>query len=166
MYILVFLDLFITKFLTEKNILHYETDLFWLCRKIVLNRFSNCFIKKYCSIRMLEITRKYNSVIPIQAIIKGKPIMPHGLMNVYISKKAQIGKNVTIFQNVTIGSNLKIPGGAPRIGDDVLIGANSVIVGDISIENNVKIGAGCAVATDIPSDTTVVSQKVRVIKKR
>lgn len=47
-------------------------------------------------------------------------------------------------------------GGAPRIGDNVLIGANAVLIGDIYIGNNVKVGAGAVVTKDIPDNSTVI----------
>lgn len=46
-----------------------------------------------------------------------------------------------------------------------MCGANSTILGGITIGDNVKIGGGTTVVDDIPSNTTVVSQKARIIKR-
>ena len=68
--------------------------------------------------------------------------MPHGLYGVFISKDAEIGENCTIFHQVTIGSN-RIEGskhyGAPKIGNNVYIGAGAKIIGGITIGDNVNI---------------------------
>ena len=71
-----------------------------------------------------------------------------------------MGDNCLIYQNVTIGEvNRK----APVIGDNCLIGAGAVLIGDIKIGSFVKIGAGAVVNTDIPDHCTVVSQPVRIL---
>ena len=94
------------------------------------------------------------------AIFKGKPNFPHGLYGIIVSHNAIIGENCTIFHQVTIGEGR---GGAPIIGDNVLIGAGAKLIGDIHIGDNVKIGAGCVVTDDVPDNATVVMQKARVI---
>ena len=77
-----------------------------------------------------------------------------------------MGQNCVIFQQVTIGSNT-LNGtqrkGAPQIGDNCYIGAGAMIIGDVTIGNNVRIGANTIVAQDVPDNSTVVSQKPRII---
>lgn len=94
--------------------------------------------------------------------------MPHGLYGVFISKDAVIGENCVIFHQVTIGSN-SIEGsehyGAPKIGNNVYIGAGAKIIGGITIGDNVNIGANCIVFSDIPSNSTVVMNAPRIIQK-
>ena len=46
-----------------------------------------------------------------------------------------------------------------------MIGAGAKIIGPIRIGNNVKIGANCIVVQDIPDNATVVMQKPRIILK-
>ena len=46
-----------------------------------------------------------------------------------------------------------------------MIGAGAKIIGDVTIGNNVKIGANCIVIDDIPDNSTVVLNKPRVIVK-
>ena len=151
-----------------KNKLHHDAELFWKCRKIVLSEHSN-IIKIIAQAIMNRITRFYNAVIPNQATIRGVPITPHGLIGIFISKQAVLGKNVTIYQNVTIGSNQKADSknfGSPIIGDNVVIGANSCVVGGVKIGNNTFIGAGTSVAVDVPDNSTVVNGKVRIIHRK
>ena len=96
------------------------------------------------------------------AEFESHPVLPHGLNGIIVANDAHVGKNCTIFQQVTIGLG---NGGAPTIGDNVLIGAGAKIIGPIRIGNNVKVGAGCVVSIDIPDDATVVAAKPRVLFK-
>lgn len=88
----------------------------------------------------------------------GFRLIHYGL--VVIHRNAIIGKNCTILHNVTIGKTHK---GVPRIGDNVTIGANSVIIGPICIGNNVTIGAGSVVVKDVPDNVCVIGNPGRII---
>ena len=69
----------------------------------------------------------------------------------------KIGKNVSVLQGVTIGDNHE--GARPVIGDNVVIYPNAVVVGGITIGNNVYIGAGSFVNYDVPDGGTVRASK-------
>ena len=77
-----------------------------------------------------------------------------------IHPDAVIGDRCGIMHNVTIGTNMKP--GAPVIGDDVFIGANSAILGRIRIGDRVRIGANTLVTTNVPSDSLVVGSPARI----
>lgn len=109
-----------------------------------------------------RIAHKRGGYIGRGAKIAAVPSLPHGLHGIYISRYAAIGSGCRIYQNVTIG---EVGGKAPQIGNDCLIGANAVLIGDIRIGNNVRIGAGAAVSRDVPDNCTVVGQPVRVIAR-
>jgi serine O-acetyltransferase len=83
--------------------------------------------------------------------------MPH-LNGIFIHENASLGNNCTIFQQVTIGSNehKDNPMSAPQIGNGVYIGAGAKILGDISIGDNVRIGANAVVTKSVPANVTVV----------
>ena len=91
-----------------------------------------------------------------ETVIDGRPNLPHGFHGIHISREAHIGKNVTIYQNVTVGAG---HGGAAIIEDDVMIGANAVIIGGVHIGAGAKIGAGAIVVDDVMPGKTVVSPK-------
>lgn len=88
------------------------------------------------------------------------PIFPHGLYGIVISYNTVIGRNVTIYHQVTIGEG---KGGAPYIGDNVLIGAGAKIIGKVRIGDGAKIGAGCVVRKDIPEGAIVIPPEPNMI---
>ena len=74
-----------------------------------------------------------------------------------INPNAKIGKNCNIAQGVTIAqSNRGKNEGVPEIGDEVWIGPNAVIVGNIKIGNNVLIAPNAYVNSDVPSNSVVI----------
>ena len=84
-----------------------------------------------------------------------------------IHARAVIGKDCKIFQGVTIGSkwsNGIYSGGAPHIGNNVMIGAGAVILGDISVGDNSIIGANAVVIHNVPENSFAVGVPA-VIKK-
>jgi serine O-acetyltransferase len=76
---------------------------------------------------------------------------------------AVISDDVTILQNVTIGRKQGLPGRAPRIGRGVLLGAGATILGDISVGDFAKIGAGALVEHDVPGGCTAVGVPARLV---
>lgn len=87
----------------------------------------------------------------------------HGA-GVVIGETAEVGKNVTIYQGVTLGGTGKETGKRhPTIGDDVVIGAGSLLLGSITVGNNVRVGAGSVVVQNVPSNTTVVGNPGRPV---
>lgn len=76
-----------------------------------------------------------------------------------------IGRNFTCRQNTTIGNKSDDkPNERPTIGDNVTLGANVVIIGNVHIGNNVIIGAGSVVVKDVPDNAVVVGNPARIIK--
>jgi putative colanic acid biosynthesis acetyltransferase WcaB len=54
----------------------------------------------------------------------------------------------------------------PAHRDNVDIGANVCIIGDIAIGDNVIIGAGSVVTKDIPANSVAVGNPARVLEKK
>jgi serine O-acetyltransferase len=87
----------------------------------------------------------------------------HG-MGVVVGETTIIGDEVTIYQGVTLGGTGKEQGKRhPTIGNGVVIGAGSRVLGNIEIGNNSRIGAGSVVLRSVPSDSTVVGVPGHII---
>ncbi len=90
----------------------------------------------------------------------------HG-MGVVIGETVEIGDNCTIYHGVTLGGTGKHTGKRhPTVGDNVLIGAGSQILGPVLIGDNVRLGAGSVVLADIPADSTAIGCPARVVRRR
>ncbi len=88
----------------------------------------------------------------------------HG-MGVVIGETAEIGDFVTLFQGVTLGGTGKERGKRhPTLGNHVVVGAGAKILGGITIGDNVKIGANSVVLKNVPPNSTVIGVPGRVIK--
>lgn len=55
--------------------------------------------------------------------------------------------------------------GPPKIGNNVVIGAGSVIIGDITIGDNCVIGANSVVLKDVPPDSVIAGAPAKIIKR-
>lgn len=53
----------------------------------------------------------------------------------------------------------------PVIGDNVKICANAIVIGGITIGDNVTIGAGSVVTKSVPSDCVVAGNPARIIRR-
>jgi serine O-acetyltransferase len=87
----------------------------------------------------------------------------HG-MGVVIGETAQLGEDVTLYQGVTLGGTGKDKGKRhPTLGNRVVVGAGAKVLGNITVGDDAKIGAGSVVLKDVPADATVVGIPARVI---
>ena len=80
-----------------------------------------------------------------------------------INAKA-IGRNFQFRNGLTVGNKSNDNTLLPTIGNDVTVGANVVIIGDITIGNHVVIGAGSVVVKDVPSHCIVAGNPARIIR--
>lgn len=103
---------------------------------------------------------KYGVLIPKSTNIDENIFFPHPI-SIVIGKNVKIGKNCTIYQNVTIGQK---EDNYPVLGNNIIIYPNSIIIGKIKIGDNVIIGAGSVVLCDIPSNSIVAGNPARIIK--
>jgi len=88
----------------------------------------------------------------------------HG-MGVVIGETAEIGDYVTLFQGVTLGGTGKERGKRhPTLGNHVVVGAGAKILGGITVGDNVKIGANSVVIKNVPPNSTVIGVPARIIK--
>lgn len=82
--------------------------------------------------------------------------LPHPY-NIIVHPKSTIGCNCVIFHGVTIGERNSIEGiSSPIIRDDVLIGANSVVIGPVTIGSGTRIGAMTIVTHNVECNATII----------
>ena len=85
---------------------------------------------------------------------------------VVINSSVIIGKNVNIATEVTIGQeNRGKRKGVPILGDNVWIGTNAVIVGNIKIGSDVLIAPLTYVNFDVPDHSIVIGNPGKIIHK-
>lgn len=85
------------------------------------------------------------------------------IINAYV----KIGDNCNVNQGVTIGAeNRGKRKGVPTLGSRVWVGANSVIVGKVTIGDNVLIAPLSYVNFDIPSDSIVIGNPAKIISRK
>ena len=89
----------------------------------------------------------------------------HGTGTV-IGETTVIGDDVTVYQGVTLGGTGKEIGKRhPTIGNNVLIGAGSKVLGPFKIGDNSNVAAGSVVLSEIPPNSTAVGSPARVVKR-
>lgn len=109
---------------------------------------------------VLNVTKIW---IPPQVVLGKDFHIIHAEGSLSIHSDAVIGDRCGVMHNVTIGTNMG--DGAPLIGDDVFIGVNSTVLGNIRIGDRVHIGANTAVSTNVPSDSTVIGSPARIFPR-
>ncbi len=90
----------------------------------------------------------------------------HGV-GLVVNNGTIIGNNCILRHSTTIGNKKLSNGsytGSPKIGDNVEVGSNVVIIGPITIGNNAVIGAGSVVVKDVPEGAVVVGNPAKVIR--
>lgn len=137
---------------------------------VLLHRQANWLYRKKVKLipEMLTYIAKKNfscEISPNATIDEG--FVMHHTTGVVIGWDVKIGKNSEIFQNVTIGSSRKEIDGQimPIIGDNVKIYSGAVVTGPIKIGDNVVIGANSVVLQDIPDNCFVAGVPAKIIKQ-
>ncbi len=97
------------------------------------------------------------------ATIGRRFFIDHG-MGVVIGETAIVGDDVTLYQGVTLGGTGKDKGKRhPTLCNRVFVGAGAQILGNLTIGENSRIGAGSVILRDVPENATVVGIPGRVI---
>ena len=137
---------------------------------ILLHRFAHALYKSGIPFfpRLLSQISRFFTGIEIHpgATIGRRFFIDHGT-GVVIGETSNIGDDVLIYQGVTLGGTGKEKGKRhPTIGNRVVIGSGAKILGNIEIGDDVKVGAGSVVIKPVPSRSTVVGVPGRVVRSR
>jgi len=104
----------------------------------------------------------------IPASVKiGKGLKIHHGQCLVVNSKVLIGNNVTLKHNTTIGASVDLNDkfiAAPVIGNNVIIHPHTIIIGGITVGDNVIIGAGSVVLKDVEPNSVVAGNPAKKIK--
>lgn len=118
--------------------------------------------------RVLSQASRFFTGIEIHpgATIGRRFFIDHGA-GVVIGETTEIGDDVLLYQGVTLGGTGAEKGKRhPTLGNSVVVGTGAKILGNIRIGDNVKVGAGSVVVHSVPDNSTVVGIPGRVVRIR
>lgn len=123
--------------------------------------------KCYVTARIVSQLGKFFTGIEIHpgATIGKGLFIDHGT-GVVIGETAEIGDNCILYQGVTLGGTGKGKGKRhPTLGNNVMVGCGAKVLGPFKIGDNVKIAANSVVLHEIPDNCTAVGAPARVVKR-
>lgn len=138
-------------------------------KAILLYRIAHFFSKigmPYFPRYLTDIARDLTGIeIHPGAEIGSEFFIDHGA-GVVIGETAEIGNNVTLYAGVVLGgTSLEQKKRHPTIGNNVVIGTGAKLLGPIKIGDNVRIGANSVVVNDVPANSVVVGVPGRIIAR-
>ncbi len=105
----------------------------------------------------------FNSVVPYTCRIGERTKCGYGGIGVVLHARCVIGSNVMIGPQVTVGGRSNREG-VPQIGNNVFLATGAKVLGDITIGDNVVVGANAVVIESVPSNSIVAGVPARVIR--
>lgn len=130
-----------------------------------LKKHSNPFVRYFSGLMVWMLMYRYGFQIPSSTPIGGGFFIGH-FGTIVVSVDARIGKNCNIAHNCTIGAARGKNAGAPQIKNQVWIGTGAVIVGHVTIGNNVMIAPNAFVNFDVPDHSIVIGNPGKIITKQ
>ena len=111
-----------------------------------------------------QVARFYTGVDIHPGALLGRRLFIDHATGVVIGETAIVGSDVTIYQGVTLGGTGKEHGKRhPTICDRVFIGNNANVLGNITVGENSRVGAGSVVLNDVPPNSTVVGVPAHIV---
>ena len=135
------------------NWLHRFAHRLWKHKRFLLSRLVSHFNRFITGIEIhpgAQIGRRF--------------FIDHG-SGVVIGETAKIGDDVLMYQGAVLGgTSSEHSKRHPTIGNGVVIGANSVLLGGITIGDRAKVGSGSVVVESVPAEATVIGVPGRITR--
>lgn len=117
-----------------------------------------------------QVTIEKNAVIMMGAIINIGAVIGEGTMidmGAVLGGRATVGKHCHIGAGAVLAGVIEPASATPVIvEDDVLVGANAVVIEGVHVGRGAVVAAGAVVINDVEPDTVVAGCPARVIKKK
>ncbi len=123
-------------------------------------------MRLYTTARIISHFNRWFTGIEIQpgARIGKRLFIDHG-MGVVIGETTEIGDDCLIYKGVVMGgTTLEKKKRHPTLGNRVIVGSNSTILGAITIGDGARIGSGSVVVKSVPPGATVVGVPGRIVE--
>ena len=133
------------------------------------HRFANALYRVRLNLpaRIVSQTARFFTGIEIHpaAKIEAGVFIDHGA-GVVIGETAFVGSGTVLYHGATLGGTGKQKGKRhPTVGRNCVISAGAKVLGNVTIGDGAKIGAGAVVLTDVPPNATAVGVPARIIIK-
>lgn len=139
-----------------KYLILWRKASFYRRRQLTEKKPSSRLLFLFYGMKLMRLTQKTQINIPAE-VSAGPGLYLGHLGRVILHPDVTLGSNVNLSTGVTIGQcNRGSKKGVPTIGSQVWIGTNAVIVGRITIGDDVLIAPGAYVNTDVPSHSIVI----------
>ncbi|MBL1280913.1 MAG: serine acetyltransferase [Fluviicola sp.] len=115
--------------------------------------------RKYLRVINTRLAIRLNFTIPINTFDSGLCLPHYGTI---VVTSTTIGKNCRIHPGVSIGNYH----GTPKIGNNVYIGPGAKLFGNISIGDNVSIGANSVVTKSFESNVSIAGNPAKIISRK
>jgi serine O-acetyltransferase len=132
-----------------------------------IHRVSHWLWQRRCQLsgRLLSQVGRFLTGVDIHPGAQlGRRLFIDHATGVVIGETSIVGDDVTLYQGVTLGGTGKGHGKRhPTICDRVFIGNNANVLGNVTIGENSRVGAGSVVLTDVPPNSTVVGVPAHIV---